>query len=194
MKVALVLAVLISITSLTSAMARKPEVQMSGLQLQQLQSKDFDAKMDTVYPSVISVLQDSGYRIQSADRASGLITATASTKSQTTYNLFQGMGKKKDTPVVSAFIEPRGVTATRVRLNFVMTETKNRRYMSGQNDEEMITDPVVYQKAFEQIGQAIFIRAAMDAPPTSPAPPIAASVNSSVTASETLAAKTVVPK
>lgn len=134
----------------------------SGLELQQLQSHDFEAKIDVVYPSVISVLQDSGYRVQTADRASGLITAIASTKSQTTYNVFHGLGKKKDTPVVSAFIEPRGSKTTRVRLSFVMTETKARRYMAGQADEEPILDPAVYQKAFEQIEQAVFVRQSMD--------------------------------
>lgn len=146
----------------------------SGLELQQMQSHDFEAKMDVVYPSVISVLQDSGYRVQSADRASGLITATASTKSQTTYNVFHGLGKKKDTPVVSAFIEPRGARMTRVRLSFVMTETKARRYMAGQADEEPILDPAVYQKAFEQIEQAVFLRTSMDGPGEAETPKAAA--------------------
>ncbi len=153
----------------SSATAKKVEAP-SGLELQQMQSHDFEAKMDVVYPSVISVLQDSGYRVQSADRASGLITATASTKSKTTYNMFHGMGKKKDTPVVSAFIEQRGSKMTRVRLSFVMTETKNRMYMAGQSDEEPITDPAVYQKAFEQIEQAVFLRASVDSPAAAAAP------------------------
>lgn len=148
----------------TPALAKDKAPALSGLELQQIQARDFESKADVVFPAVISVLQDSGYMIQSADKATGLITAQASTKSATTYNIFWGFGKKKKTPVVSAFIEQRGPSTTRVRLNFVLAEHKSRVYGVSSSDEEMITDPAVYQGAFEKIDHEIFVRQAVDAP------------------------------
>jgi hypothetical protein len=136
----------------------------TGLALQQIQSRDYDANYDTVFPSVITVLQDAGYRIQSADKNSGLITGTASTKSGMRWGLVGGWGKSKKTPVVSAFIEPRGPAMARVRLSFVMAKTKSTMYGMNSSDESPITDPAVYQEAFEKIEQAIFVRTSMDAP------------------------------
>src|SRR5690348_7533530 len=85
------------------AIAKKqPEV--TGLALQQIQSRDYEVSKDITFPSVMTVLQDSGYRIEAADKDTGLITGVASTKNVTTYNIFWGLGKKKRTPSVSAFI------------------------------------------------------------------------------------------
>jgi len=138
----------------------------SGLELQQIQSRDFDANYDTVFPSVVTVLQDAGYRIQSADKNSGLVTGVASTKSKLSYGL-TGWGKKKKTPVVSAFIEARGKSAARVRLSFVMAKTKSSQYGMNSADEDPILDAMIYQDAFEKISQAIFVRTSMDGPTSS---------------------------
>ena len=60
---------------------------------------------------------------------------------------------------------------SRVRLNFVMGKVRNNSSFGGITDETPITDPVVYQDAFEKINQAVFVRMAMDAPPVvKPAP------------------------
>ena len=111
----------------------------------------------------MTVLQDAGYRIQSADKATGLIVAEGSSKKQLTYNILFGFGQKKKVPTVSAFIEFRGPQYTRVRLSFVMSARKSRNAFS---DEDPITDPAVYREAFEQIEKEIFTRNAMNA--TSP--------------------------
>lgn len=135
----------------------------TGLELQQIQSRDFDATYDSLFPSVVTVLQDAGYRIQSADKNSGLITGVASTKSKLSYGL-TGWGKKKKTPVVSAFVESRGASVSRVRLSFVMAKTKSSLYGMNSADEDPILDPAVYQDAFEKISQALFVRTSMDGP------------------------------
>lgn len=164
----------------TPALAEK-KPQPTGLELQQIQSRDYEHGPNTVFPAVMSVLQDSGYMIQSADKDTGLITAQASTESKTNYNLFWGFGKKKLTPIVSAFIDQRGPNLTKVRLNFVLSKTKSRIYGMSSADEEMITDPVVYRDAFEKIDKAIFVRTAVDgagapaaatAPAAAPAAPM----------------------
>lgn len=107
-----------------------------------------------------------------------MITGQASTDSKTTFNIFWGLGKKKKTPVVSAFIEPRGPNIARVRLSFVMSETKSRIYGVASADEEPITDPAVYRDAFEKIDKEVFVRQAMaaTATPDVPAGPAAQTV------------------
>jgi hypothetical protein len=146
----------------------KKEPQISGLALQQIQSRDYEVGKDVSFPSVMTVLQDAGYRIQEADKDTGLIVGTASTKSATTYNIFWGLGKKKKTPVVSAFVEDRG-RGSRVRLNFVLSTTKSRIYGVGSADEEPINDPAIYRDAFEKIEKEIFVRQALVAPAPKPA-------------------------
>lgn len=151
----------------------------TALELQALQTRDVEASKDQAFGAVMSVLQDSGYRIQAADKDTGLITGIASTKGKMTYSLWTGFGKSKKSPIVSAFIEQRTPTLSRVRLSFVMGKVKSTIYGSGAQDEEPIFDPVVYQKAFEQIDQTLFIRRGMDAPAAtaaSPGAPVAAAV------------------
>lgn len=153
------------------AYAKKaPEV--SGLELQQIQSHDIEAPKQIVFSSVMSVLQDAGYRVQAADLETGLITGTGSSTGKLTYNLFMGFGKSKKSPVVSAFIEQVGPTMTRVRLNFVMAKIKSTVYGSQPQDEEPITDAATYRDAFEKVDQAVFLRQSM-APKAEPAPAVA---------------------
>lgn len=144
---------------------------MSALELQQLQARDIEADKDQTFGAVMSVLQDSGYRIQSAEKNTGLITGVASTTGKMTYSLWTGFGKSKKSPIVSAFIESRSPSVTRVRLSFVMGKVKSTVYGSQPQDEEPIYDPAVYQKAFEQINQTVFIRHSMDAPAATAAAP-----------------------
>lgn len=142
----------------------------TALELQALQSRDVEASKDIVFGAVMSVLQDAGYRIQSADKDTGLITGISSTKSKLTYNLLTGFGKSKKSPIVSAYVEQRGPGITNVRLSFVMAKMKGTIYSSGLQDEEPIYDPVTYTSAFEKINQAVFIRQnMMDKPAPTPA-------------------------
>lgn len=159
----------LAVVSLAGSAAAK-EQKPSGLALQQIQAKDFEVPKDVTFPSVMSVLQDEGYRINDADLETGLITATASSKTKVSYNLFVGFGTKKKTPMVSAYIENRGKSNSRVRLSFVMAKLKN----GILADEEPILDTQVYQDAFEKINQAVFLRVSLDAPAQTPAPTPAA--------------------
>jgi len=161
-KILIASALALSLSSVAALAKKAPE--MTGLELQQIQSRDVEATKEVTFSAVMSVLQDAGYRIGSADKDTGLITGTASTSGKVTYNLFWGFGKSKKTPIVSAYIESRSPTVTRIRLNFVMAKVRSTVYSSGSQDEEPITDPAAYQQAFEKINQAVFVRQAMDAP------------------------------
>lgn len=142
------------------AFAKKAD--MTPLQIQEMQTKDVEASKSVAFSAVMTVLQDSGYRISMADRETGLITAIASTKTKTTWMPFVGFGRSKKTPVVSAFVEDFGPNRTKIRLNFVMTKATANGFGGGE-DEEPILDQSVYREAFEKIDQAIFVRQATSA-------------------------------
>ncbi|QXQ05474.1 hypothetical protein KX816_14685 [Sphingosinicellaceae bacterium] len=151
------------------AEAKKPP-EVTGLELQQIQARDIEATTDVVFSAVMTVFQDAGFRILTADKSTGLISAQSSNKSKTTYNIWYGLGKKKTVPIVSAFIESRGPNMTRARLSFVMSTGKSRSILT---DEEPVTDPAAYQDAFEKIQKEVFTRQALNAQ-TPAAPPTTA--------------------
>lgn len=158
--------------------AKDKKVELSPLQLQSMQTKDFDASKEMVFASVMTVMQDAGYRIENADLATGIITGIGSSKGKMVYSLWSGFGKSKKTPIVSSYIEQIG-PMTRVRLNFVMAKVKSSLYGSQPQDEEPITEAEVYQDAFNKVDQALFIRASMTqapAPATVDATPVAAAL------------------
>lgn len=137
------------------------EEKVTGLALQQIQAKDFETTVDVLFPSIVTVLQDSGYRVTEADRASGFISGIGSAEQKTTYNIWFGFGKKKTVPMVSAFVEQRGPNIARARLNFVMSKAKSR---NSFTDETPVTDPGVYKDAFERIEKELFVRQSMAVP------------------------------
>lgn len=154
---------------------------MTALQIQQLQSKDFEASKDLTFAAVMTVLQDAGYRIQAADRDTGLITGVGTSSSKMTWLPFVGFGRSKKTPAVSAFVEELAPGITRVRLNFVLAKVKSNSYGAGLGDEEAILDAVVYQDAFEKIGQGVFIRQSMAVTAATMKPPQSALASDSAT-------------
>ena len=165
-------AVAVSIAMTPSASFAKKAPVPSGLELQQIQTRDIDGNKSVVFGAVMSVLQDSGYRIQAADKDTGLITGIASTKANLTWMPFVGFGSSKKSPIVSAYIEDKTASITRVRLSFVMAKIRSSLgYGTGQQDEEPIYDAQVYQDAFEKINQAVFIRLNAETGPASSATP-----------------------
>lgn len=144
-----------------AAPALAKEEPVTGMALQQIQAKDFESTAAVVFPAVMTVLQDAGFRILTADKDTGLITAQGSSEAKLTYNIWFGLGQKKQTPIISAFIEQRGSNLTRARLNFVMTTGKSR---NAFVNEKPVTDPAPYRDVFEKIEKEIFVRQAMAAP------------------------------
>ena len=179
----LAFSVLALATVATPALAKKKEPLLTGLELQQVQARDFEATKKDAFAAVMTVLQDSGYRIGNASYETGLVTAMASTKTKMTWLPFVGFGTSKKTPVVSAYIEDKSATLSRIRLNFVMGKVKGSASFGGVTDEEPINDPKTYQEAFEKISQAIFVRQAMNAP-VAPVPPPAQAVTAAAIPAE----------
>lgn len=160
-------AIFLSFSYGPGAMA-KEEQNLSGLALQQVQARDYESSVDVLFPAIVTVLQDNGYRITEADKTSGFVSGIGSAEKKLTFNFWFGVGQKKTVPMVSAFVEQRGPGIARARLNFVLSKMKSRNVYS---DEKPVTDPAVYKDAFEAIEKEIFVRQAMNSPSTPAAPP-----------------------
>lgn len=148
-----ILAVLFFVLSATGCTAHKP--QKTSLELQAIQSREFGADKKLAFQSVLSVFQDLGYVVQSADLETGFITAKSPTKNEWVPFVGQSM---KDTKA-TAFVEQLG-SKSKVRLNFVATQEMSSGYGMKSSEDTPIEDARVYQNAFQKIQEAIFIRSA----------------------------------
>ncbi len=137
------------------AMSKAPE--LTPLQIQALQTRDYTAGKSVVFPSVISVFQDLGYTIKNADKETGIIMAESAAKSDSTSRFF-GVSSVSQT-AATAFVEEIGMT-TKVRLNFVTSNNKSFGYGQTDREDTPILDAATYQNAFERIENAIFVRKA----------------------------------
>lgn len=126
----------------------------TSMELQAFQRKEFTTSKEVAFGSVVSVFQDLGYIIKSADKDTGLISAASPSK--TSYDFFFGNTKMSNTGV-NAFVESIG-EVTAIRLNFVEVNEASSGYGQKAKTDVPIYDQVVYQNAFEKISEAIFIR------------------------------------
>ncbi|MBX9578582.1 MAG: hypothetical protein K2W97_08945 [Chthoniobacterales bacterium] len=130
--------------------------QLTPLEIQSLQTREYKAPKELVFASVMSVFQNLGYNIVSADQATGFISAKSLLQSDTQ---FTG----------TAFVETIG-GMTRVRLSFVKKASGSRwdsgtmmhhhkdGHLEKYKDEKQVLDAALYQNAFEQIDSELFVR------------------------------------
>lgn len=141
--------------------------QLTPLELQALQSREYDAPKEQVFSSVVSVFQDLGYQISSADSATGFISAGSASKNKTGF--FEALGGVRSSggSRVTAFVETMPSGLTRARLNFMNTKNSSSIYGSSSSKDTPVLDPKTYQIAFEHIEEALFERGALTkSPPT----------------------------
>lgn len=132
------------------------EPQMTPLEIQSMQTRQFDAKFDTVFASTMSVFQDLGYTVTGADKATGLISAESATDTNVAFQIFTGSTLNTQTRA-TAFVE-RIKRKTNVRLNFVQKSQTSSGWGQTDRNDTPILDVEIYQNAFERIENAIFIR------------------------------------
>ena len=127
----------------------------TALELQSIQQRDFEAPKDLTFAATISVLQDLGYIVGGADTQTGFITAQGATQ--------RANYRTDSQSKVTAFVESTGEEQTRVRLNFVVANAKQACSLYTcrvRNEDDAITDPAIYEQAFDKIGEAVFVRMA----------------------------------
>lgn len=143
----LVLAVLLS----GCAPTMQPE--LTPLEKREIQSRSYPQSKEVVFRSVIAVLQDHGYTIRDADIETGHLVAESSRESG--YVLFVGNVAKQTR--ATAFVERIGDHTT-VRMSFVDSAQVFGDYGQTNATDAQIWDPESYQKFFEALETAIFMR------------------------------------
>ena len=142
---------------LTGCETTKPNVNLTPLEIQGIQSRSYDHSKDIVFPSVMSVFQDLGFTVEIADKDSGLIKSSGTTESSGfLYEFFTGYSATSQT-VATATIEQIGKQVS-VRLSFTQIDKDSSWYGKEDREDTQILDFKIYQSAFEKIENAIFYR------------------------------------
>jgi hypothetical protein len=127
----------------------------TGLQQQAYQSRDFAATKRNSFDAVLTVLQDYGYIIESADFDTGFITGKAPTS-----NRFDPWwGPMNEGGKATAFVTTTGEDSSRIRLNFVSVSQRKSAWNLAQDviNEQPVTDPAIYSNVFEKVDETIFV-------------------------------------
>lgn len=143
---------------------------MTPLEIQSLQTREYESPKKIVFASVVSVFQDLGYTIKNADLNTGFINAESATQNaiigpeaEIFVEVLGGvLGGQPTTQTIeqtiaTAFLEEIGDRA-RVRLNFVTTRQSSSAQGQNSRRDTPILDVRIYTNAFERIENAIFIR------------------------------------
>lgn len=123
---------------------------MTSLQIQSIQSREFETSKKIAFGSVMTVFQDLGYIVNSAEYNTGFITA----ESPNSQGFFNGNQKMKAT----AFIEELDNSNTKVRLNFVKRTEYAQQHGGVITKDTAVQNPATYQDAFTKIQEQIFIK------------------------------------
>ena len=156
----------------TPALAKK-QPQLTPMQLQALQSHEYETTKESLFASVVSVFQDLGYQLDNADMPSGFITASSATKNKTSFWDAMSYQRASGNTRATAFVESMPNGLARVRLNFLNSKTSSGFYGQGSKNDKPILDSQTYKVAWDKIDEAIFVRNAM----TAPAKPVAVAIS-----------------
>jgi hypothetical protein len=167
-------AVLCSMLALAACTAQ-PRSKPTPLEIQSIQSKEFEADKNVAFGAVVSVFQDSGYIVESADKDTGFITASSPAGEKTAFwEALLGVSTSGQTKA-TAFVEQIRPSFVTVRLNFVNTRRSHNSNGQVTDHDTPLLDPAVYQVAFDKIDSAIFVRMGSRSVEPAQAPPTAAS-------------------
>ncbi len=147
-------------TALLAGCVAQPKSTMTPLEIQSLQVREYEEPKEVVFNSVVSVFQDIGYTILSADMQTGFISTESATEDETSFIAFVlgGWAKTAQTRA-TGFVERIG-DKTRVRLSFVEVTQRSSAYGQDRRKDVPILDAKIYENAFDKVENAIFIRSA----------------------------------
>lgn len=161
MKKILLVAALLGLGTMNAQAGARKAPELTPMELQALQSREYQTTKDQVFSSVVSVFQDLGYQIGGADMATGFITAGSANKNKTGFLEAMAGMRSSGGSRVTAFVETMPSGLSRVRLNFMNTKNSSGMYGSSSSKDTAVLDPKTYQVAFEHIEEALFERGAL---------------------------------
>ena len=125
-----------------------------GPEIAFLQKRQFSVPPQVAFAAALSILQDAGYRIQSADSTTGLITGIATSSARLGLGL-GGLEKSTLTPIASIHVEPGPQGGSRVRLTLVQSASSGT---SGASGEQPVQNPESYRRLFGLLESEIMQR------------------------------------
>jgi hypothetical protein len=135
--------------------------QKTSLEIQAIQSREFDTDKETAFNSTMSVFQDLGYIVNSASFETGYITARSPVKTGIELLGMHLPNGIMTSTKATAFIEKIKTGHTKVRLNFVNMVERSTKKGQMIAEDTAVEQPETYQNAFTKIQEAIFIRTAI---------------------------------
>lgn len=129
--------------------------QVSSVELQAIQTREFEATEKQAFGAVIATFQDYGYAITSADRETGMVLAK--TTADADYSYMTGLTRVEYNKA-SAFIEMVDKTRVKIRVSIVKYVSAKGAYGGGGEKEAMRTNPQIYQEIFAKIQHALFLK------------------------------------
>lgn len=151
----------------SAPVAAKKAPELTPLELQSLQSKEFETSKENLFSAVMTVVQDTGYQVQSADLQTGFITAVSAVQQKTGFiEALAGVQSQANTKM-TAYVQALPNGMARVRLNFLFSKSSSSKYGQSTN-EKPILDAAVYRNAWDKIDEALFVAGALEAPKKKP--------------------------
>ena len=156
---------LVTIAALSGCVSPpKPyESKLDPLALQQMQTQEFETSKKILFASVVSVFQDTGFTIEAGDLETGIITAKSPTTTELKMLFYRTVGLR-----ATAFVEETRTNHAKARLNFIESSSIDGGYGAGSPNEIPNEDPAYYEKIFNKIREAVFLREAYKATPDKP--------------------------
>ena len=128
------------------------------LQLQSFEARKFETSKTLAFNSVLTVFQDLGYIVASADKETGFITAASPAGTRMNFwEVISGIRTSGQTKA-TAFVEDVRPGFVSIRLNFVNARRQSSIYGQTNDVDKPVLDPKIYAAAFERIGDGIFVR------------------------------------
>jgi hypothetical protein len=158
---AVVQAIFLSVFLAFSPVAAQKKKPMTPMELQAIQSREFDVPKEAAFGAVMTVIQDLGYTVQSADVISGFITAASPNENKTNFLEALGGVASSGNTVMTVFILQMPSKFTRIRLNFVNSRSISTSYGQSSRQDKPILDAAVYNNAWERIDEALFVMGAL---------------------------------
>ena len=161
--------------SATTAQAGEKVPELSPTELAAAQSRTYSVPSNVAMTASIATLQTLGYVDITASKDAGTVTAVTETKGKIIYNILWGVGKKKLTQKASILVEDDGAGRSLVRLNLLVSETKQRGlWASSFTDGKLVTTAEPYATFFTALDAEVARRAAAHPAPTPATAPAAA--------------------
>ncbi len=122
--------------------------ELTPLQRRGIESRELQGKFDDALRATLQVFQDYGYVVQGTDYQSGVIHGATGVKREWFFMINFEM---------TATIEQFGENRVKERLSLVK-KIKNSSQYGTQENSEIIDDPQLFQKIYDDIQKEMFIR------------------------------------